>query len=251
MATAQTALDAPAPVSLAGSETPAATEDIQNTSAAVNYASLKAAVTPAKPFAPYSGGTGGSTKNLCGGINLGLANTMATFGSTSTSGTGFNFHLSLGIAFQNDGKGDGSQHAFTIEARYGSASSHLKYNDALGKEQKKDYQFSWIGLPVSYTGVKAGRGNTGFYYQAGINFEYLVGAVDNSTDVSKDMNKLQFVPYVSAGISFDREGHGPFKDEKDMIGPFISYTANNMSSVSNFKLSCLIIGLRIWAWQID
>lgn len=201
-----------------------------------------------------TGASGIGTKmNLCGGVNLGIANTMAGTGPLSI-GYGFTYQGSLGVAFQHAGRNHGRSHGFlngvAIEACYGRATPRLWYDDAQGVEQTQDYKITWVGLPVTYTGVRARKGNLGFYCQLGINFDYLLGTTINGEDIAKYMNKLLFFPSISTGITINTKHHSRFKGQKAMIGPFISYNANNMSAKQGFTINCVTIGLRIWAWQI-
>ncbi len=205
------------------------------------------------PLAPFGGGSGGnSDKNFCIGINVGMDNMAAQFGNYSATGTGFGHQYSAGLAIQREGKTDGHQNAISIMLSYTIMQAKMEYTDKTNNTIKPDYKMYGLGLPVSYTGIANGRSAVGFFYQAGIDFEYLSKVYDTKQDVSKNFNKFLVAPFASFGIAFRNEiSSGEFKSEHIMLGPFISYDVNNLTSVSGNSLSNYTFGLRLYVMQVD
>lgn len=211
------------------------------------YINRANALRDVKPFIPYHG-EGGSDVSICSGVNLGAYTTLLQSGSIDASGTGFGYEISLGAAIKSDGRNSGDRRAISIQIAASRAKSTVKYKNSLGKEVKTVFDYSIFSLPIAYTNIKKPGNSDGFYYQAGINFQYCSG-VGGSSNMTKDFHRLFVAPFVSAGVAIVHDiDYLGFRAETVLIGPFVSYTVNNMSSVNGTTINGLNYGIRLWGW---
>ena len=209
-----------------------------------------------KPLMPFSGGGSGSDKNFCLAINLGASNIMGTISNYTAKVTPeLAYQVAAGLSIAKDGQADGHKSVISIMASITGIASVLKYTDKINKEVTLRYTLTSFGLPVSYTGIITNNADIGFFYQGGLDIEYNSKDYDDRRLATKEFNTIFVSPFASLGFTFPTKGgeyNGiHFKPEQVMIGPFVSYLANNMSSLNNSSLNCLTFGIRMYVMQIN
>ncbi len=209
-----------------------------------------------KPMLPFTGGGGGSDKNFCLSINLGASNIMGTINNYATKVTPeLAYQFAAGLSIAKDGQTDGHKSVISIMGSITGLASVLKYTDKTNKETMLRYTLTSFGLPVSYTGIITNNSDIGFFYQGGLDIEYNSKDYDDRRLATKEFNTIFVSPFASLGFTFPTKGGDyngiHFKPEQVMIGPFVSYLANNMSALNSSSLNCLTFGIRMYVMQVN
>jgi hypothetical protein len=123
---------------------------------------------------------------------------------------------------------------------------------ALGRTQDK-LHFWYLGVPIAIqyvntTHLQGNKNDVNWYLQAGASVGYRVminHAREDGRDAVEDQdqsyNKLLLQPFFSAGVSYTARG------KAYLLGPFLSYSINNLSAVNNTEAQFSTYGLRFSA----
>ena len=204
--------------------------------------------TPALPWSGDGGNSGGV--QLC--INLGLASgtLSAQYGNIKTSGSGFDYMAGLGASFQKEGAADGHMRIISVMLNVTTIKAKLNYTDSKGAAATNDFTIGYARIPVTYTSILAGQSGVGFYYQGGMNFDYNANADDGGKNVAPNFNKIILTPGASVGISFPITPPNGNKKELVLIGPYVTYSLNNLSSLDNTTISRMTFGISFYVTNL-
>ena len=171
-----------------------------------------------------------------------------TAGNISATGGGLGVQLELGVKIPfkiGRGYGGGSNTFLSFSLGYQVANIKTKYTDAHGDSHEPNSSFDKVVLPIAVGGLH-GNGRARFYWQGGVAIGYIGGS--SHTGLVSAYEPLSFAPFISLGVSGDGEiKRGPLagRNAKAMVGPFFSYTASNMTSVSNATAHNYAIGIQL------
>ena len=208
----------------------------------------------------YGGNRGGGGVHFYYGIELGYAaattKTAATAltAATSSKGGGFMYNGDIGIKIVLPGRNDNRAGYLSISLCGMVSDINTKYKDASGNSQTDRRTLSVLSLPLSYTSMGFGSGGegAGFYWQVGLNPDYMFTVKDGDNKITDHYNKFYFEPFAGFGVSIpfvmrNRATHSDVGGGRVLVGPYFSYDATNMAKDSGVNMNGYTIGLR-WTY---
>ena len=219
-------------------------------SASVFQSSTLVSIMPA----PYRNSGGGGGVHFFYGIELGYASATTNVTGTSGSGGGFLYGGEMGVKIVLPCRNQNKSNFLSVSLSGTVFPINEKYKDALGNSQTDKREFSAAGLPISFTNMSYGRGGegVGFYWQLGIDPNYMATVKDGDNKVTSHYNSIYLEPFASFGFAVpfvmrNRRTHSDVGGGRALMGLFFGYDGTNMAKDAGVTMTGYNIGVR-WTY---
>ena len=173
-------------------------------------------------------------------IELGYGSGTAATDSTKVKKGGFAFRGDLGAKIEL--KNADTRTSFLSFSLGGGATNMLNAN------------FNVVTLPISYSSLSFGRQENAkaFYWQIGVNLDYLYSVKANDVTITSHFNKEIIEPMASFGLNvpfriINRRSRETVGGGRVSVGPYFSYVVNNMSADPGITVHAYKIGFK-WSY---
>lgn len=183
--------------------------------------------------------------------DIGTSSLRTNVNGLSSEGDGLNLALCGQLAIKlNSMNADNQTFLSTgLELR----NFNCTFNNAQGSSTADHLHFWYVGIPVMFQFVNTKKHNAdcendiNYYVQAGCTFGYQVSmsqsrddiGSETSVDQNQNYNKFIVQPFLSAGISYTTQR------KICLIGPYVTYGINNMSSQTGITENIYSYGIRL------
>lgn len=111
---------------------------------------------------------------------------------------------------------------------------------------------NYLHLPVKYTSMRGSRGFIGFYWEAGMDFNYYTN--NNAEKKLPDgyFSKVFINTSLALGlyIRYESIQKGQSHYNTAMLGPYVGYALNNVIAASNITYNPMVIGVRLTVFEM-
>jgi hypothetical protein len=204
--------------------------------------------------APRRSSSGGGGAHFFYGIELGYAGATTKAANFSGSGGGFLYGGEMGAKISLPCRNQNKSNFLSISLSGTAFTINQKYKDPLGNSQTTKLNFGVAALPVSFTNMSYGRGGegVGFYWQLGIDPDYIASVKNNDTKETSHYNSVYFEPFASLGFSVpfvlrNRRTHSDVGGGRALMGLFFGYDATNMAKDSGVTMTGYNVGVK-WCY---
>jgi hypothetical protein len=159
---------------------------------------------------------------------------------------GFNFAVDLGASIEVGSGNSNRSGSLSFTFLYSLFNMKQSYLDYTQNNHTDNIWLTAVGVPVSYTSLSnTDRG--GNFWQIGANLLSVTDANAMGDRMTKNFSSFYVEPFVAFGWvrPFELFRNGNFQGEGDIcFGPFVSYAATNLSTVSGITLNGLRFGIK-------
>ncbi len=188
------------------------------------------------------------------GIDLGYAGSSTSAGTIKAKGGAFYYGGDFGIKISLPCRNENKSNFLFVSVAANEYNIKYKYTDDLGKAQSYQRKYTLLKLPLSYMNMSYGSGGAGvgFYWQLGINTDYMYQVKDEDRKVTSHYTNIFLEPFASLGFSVpfvlrNRRSHSDVGGGRALMGLYGGYDAMNLAKDSGVTVTGYTIAVK-WTY---